>query len=143
VSGSLLTGAWRRAAVALWFPVLFAIALPVAFQVAFHTPTPHGVTVAVAGDSTRATRVRAELGSAGLGEIDVRPVVSRATAMSEVRKRQVAAAIVASGGRTTLYVARAASVTRANYLQGVLARVGRDQRQPVPGLDRPRAARLR
>jgi hypothetical protein len=109
----------RRIASILWFPVFFAIALPVAFEAALHQPQPHHVPIAVVGDAD----LTDQLHGAGVRGLDVRRLPSAATAIAAVRDRRVAAAYVDDGSATTLYLARAASPIRANYLQGVFARV--------------------
>jgi hypothetical protein len=42
----------RRIASILWFPIFFAIALPVTFEVAYHQPQPHNVPIAVVGPAS-------------------------------------------------------------------------------------------
>ena len=43
------TAAGRWLISILWFPVLFAIALPVVFELAFHAAQPHQVPIAASG----------------------------------------------------------------------------------------------
>ncbi len=44
--------AWRKILSILWFPVFFAIALPVAFEVALHQAQPHDLPIAVVGQAS-------------------------------------------------------------------------------------------
>jgi hypothetical protein len=119
---TLIPVAWRKAAAVLWFPVFFAIALPLTFQTAFHQPTPHNEPIAVVGSSSQVRLVGNELARVRLSGFDVRPSPSVAAAAAAVRDRKVVAAYV-GGGVNTVYLARAASAIRANYLQGVFARI--------------------
>ncbi len=108
----------------MWFPFLFAIALPLIFEVAFHAPQPHQVPIAVVGSTRQVESVVRELHDIRSGGFDVEQARSQAEAITSVRDRQVAAAYVATlQPSPVLYVARAASATRASYLQGVFAQV--------------------
>jgi hypothetical protein len=130
---SLLTG--RRTASVLWFPVLFAIALPVIFELAFHSPQPHEVPIAVVGSPRQVEFVVNELRAVSSGGFDVEHMPSRAAASAAVRNRQVTAAYVdARASSPELYVARAASAIRANYLQGVFAQIAAKTRTSPPEL---------
>lgn len=111
----------RRIASILWFPIFFAIALPVSFEVAFHQPQPHGVPIAVVGQASQVSQVTDELHGVNAGGFRVRQLPSAAAATAAVRDREVAAAYVDDGSAATVYVARAAAPVRANYLQGVFA----------------------
>ena len=113
----------RRIASILWFPVFFAIALPVTFEAALHQPQPHNVPVAVVGDADRVRSMTDGLHSAPAHGLEVRHLPSAAAAIAAVRDREVAAAYVDDGSATTVYLARAASPIRAGYLQGVFARL--------------------
>ena len=53
---TLIPVVWRKAAAVLWFPVFFAIALPLTFQTAFHQPTPHNDAIAVVGSRSQLKR---------------------------------------------------------------------------------------
>jgi hypothetical protein len=45
----------------LWFPIFFAIALPVTFEAAYHQPQPHNVPIAVVGQASQVHLVTDEL----------------------------------------------------------------------------------
>lgn len=113
---------WQRVASILWFPVFFAVVLPVTFETAFHQPTPHNIPIAVAGRPAQVRLVTGELERVRAGGFDVRRTPSAAVAISAVLDRTAAAAYIA-GSTGTVYVARAASAIRASYLQGVLTRI--------------------
>lgn len=112
----------RRVASVLWFPVFFAIALPLTFQFAYNHATPHDVPVAVVGSTNDVRLLADELHRVQAGGFEVRRSPSIAAATAEVRERKIAAAYVA-GATDTVYVARAASAIRANYLQGLFTRL--------------------
>jgi len=99
----------HRIASVFWFPVLFAIALPVIFELAFHAPQPHAVPIAVVGAQSEVQQVRQDLLALSSGGFQVRTVSSRAAALVAVRERQVDAAYFDfAPSRPTLYVAPAA-----------------------------------
>jgi hypothetical protein len=114
----------RRITSIMWFPVLFAVALPVIFQLAFHAPDPHEVPIGVVGSPNRVELVRQQLADISSAGFQVHRLTNY-QAISEVRGREMAAAYVA-GPSPTLYVARAASAIRANYLGSVFAQVARE-----------------
>jgi hypothetical protein len=108
----------------MWFPLLFAIGLPVIFELAFHAPQPHKVPIAVVASTSQVEVISRELHAVSSGGFDVEQLPSRAAAITAVRDRHVAAAYInASPSIPHLYVARAASAIRANYLQGVFAQI--------------------
>jgi hypothetical protein len=127
--------AWPRVASILWFPVFFAIVLPLTFETAFHQPTPHNISIAVAGSRYQVRLVTGELGRVRAGGFEVWPSPSATAAAAAVRNRTAAAAYVA-GSTGTVYVARAASAIRASYLQGVFTRIATEAgAQPPPVVD--------
>ena len=122
---------WQRIASILWFPVFFAIVLPLTFEAAFHQPTPHNMPIAVVGSRNQVRLVTGELDRVRLGGFDVRQSPSAAAATTAVRDRTAAAACVTDSTRT-VYVARAASAIRASYLQGVFTRIAAETGQQPP-----------
>jgi hypothetical protein len=125
----------RRIASILWFPIFFAIALPVTFEAAYHQPQPHNVPAAVVGQARQVHLVTDELRGIDAGGFAVRQWPSEAAATAAVRDREVAAAYV-SDGPAAVYLARAAAPIRASYLQGVFARIAAvARRQPPPVVD--------
>jgi hypothetical protein len=81
-----------RVASVLWFPVLFAIALPVLFELAFHAPEPHRVPIGVVGTTSQTKVLGQRLHAISTGGFEVEQLPSRAAAISAVRDRHVAAA---------------------------------------------------
>src|SRR6202043_3129964 len=117
----------------MWFPFLFAIALPLIFEVAFHAPQPHQVPIAVVGSTRQVESVVRELDDIRSGGFEVGQARSQAEAVAAVRDRHVAAAYVATlQPSAALYVARAASAIRASYLQGVFAQLAVETRARPP-----------
>ena len=124
----------RRIAAILWFPIFFAIALPVTFEVAYHQPQPHNVPIAVDGQASQVRVVTHELRGVDAGGFAVRQWPSAAAAIAAVRDREAAAYV--SDGPAAVYLARAAAPIRASYLQAVFARIAAvARRQPPPVVD--------
>jgi hypothetical protein len=133
MSASFPLATGRRIASILWFPFLFAIALPLIFELAFHAPQPHQVSIAVVGSTRQVESVTRELHDVRSGGFDVDQARSQAEAIAAVRDRHVAAAYVANlQPSPVLYVARAASAIRASYLQGVFAQLAVETRAQPP-----------
>ena len=104
-STPLATG--RHIASILWFPFLFAIALPLIFELAFHAPQPHQVPIAVVGSASQVEALSNELHSVNSGGFRVEQVRSQTAAVSAVRDRDVAAAYLeTSPSHPVLYVAK-------------------------------------
>jgi hypothetical protein len=112
---------WKRIASIMWFPVFFAIVLPITFEVVYHDPKPRDVPIAVVGTANEVQMLAGELHRADPCGYDVR-AIAPATAAAVVTERKVTATYVA-GAVPTLYVARAAAPLRATYLQGVFASI--------------------
>jgi hypothetical protein len=108
----------------MWFPVLFAVSMPVIFQLAFHAPDPHEVPIGVVGSVNQVRLVRDQLTNVSSAGFQVKRLTISA-AISEVRGREVAATYL-SGSSPVLYVARAASAIRANYLVSVFAGIAKE-----------------
>jgi hypothetical protein len=123
----------RRIGSIMGFPFLFAIALPLIFEVAFHAPQPHQVPIAVVGSTRQVESVVRKLDDIRSGGFEVGQARSQAEAVAAVRDRHVAAAYVATlQPSPALYVARAASAIRASYLQGVFAQLAVETRARPP-----------
>jgi hypothetical protein len=126
---------WRRAVSILWFPVFFAVVLPVGWQLAYRAGQPHKIAIAAVGNTSQVSLLADELHRVNANGFVVRKVGSPATAKAEVRDRGVDAAYVA-GAAGIVYVARAASAIKANYLQGVFSQIaGKAGRPPSPVVD--------
>lgn len=123
----------RHVASVLWFPVLFAIALPFVFLLAFHAPQPHQVPIAVVGTAKQVQVVSGQLHAVNSGGFNVQQLPSRLSAKAAVGNRDVAAAYVeVTSSGPQLYVARAASAISANYLQQVFAQIASETRTSPP-----------
>ncbi len=127
--------AGRRVAFVMWFPVLFAIALPVVFELAFHAPQPHQIPIAVVGGPRQVGVVRQKLHTVSSGGFKVELAPTKTAAVSAVRNQRVAAAYLGgSSSSSDLYVARAASAIRATYLEGVFTQIAVETRTSPPQL---------
>jgi hypothetical protein len=126
---------WPRVASILWFPIFFAIVLPIAFEVAFHDPRPHNVAIAVVGNPSRVSLLTDELHRVSTDGFDVRRLDSAAAAAAAVRGRKVAAAYLA-GNPGVIYLAPAASAIGANYIQGAFTGIAaKSGTQPPRSID--------
>jgi hypothetical protein len=135
MTASTPLAAGRHIASILWFPFLFAIALPLIFELAFHAPQPHRVPIAVIGTARQVESMSKELHAVNSGGFRVERARSEAAAESAVRDRDVAAAYLeTSPSHPVLYVAKAASAIRASYLQGVFTQLALEARTPPPQL---------
>jgi hypothetical protein len=121
---------WRKAISILWFPIFFAVVLPVTFEVSYEQLTPHKIAIAAVGSSSQVSLLTDELHRVADGFV-VRRVASVGTATAAVRDRKVDAAYVA-GATGTVYVARAASAIGTSYLEGVFTRIAAETRRPAP-----------
>jgi len=123
---------WRIALSVLWYPVAFAILLPVAFLVAFHQPTPHNVPIAVVGMADQVRVVTKQLHRINGSGFVVQHSASAAAAAAAVRRREVAAAYLPNASTASVYLARAASGIRANYLQAALGQIAAETGKQPP-----------
>jgi hypothetical protein len=124
---------WRKAASILWFPVFFAIVLPIAFEVVYHQPEPHHIPIAVVANAKQVRLVTNALHRVDAGGFEVRRLPSTAAATKAVADRRDAAAYVGASA-ATLYLARAAAPLRASYLQGVFTTIASDSGRQPPRL---------
>jgi hypothetical protein len=125
----------RRIASIMWFPFLFAIALPLIFELAFHAPQPHRIPIAVVGSNSQVEVISQQLHAISSGGFETEHFPTNAVAVAAVRDRKVAAAYLdASPTNSTLYVARAASAIRASYLQGIFTQVTTEAQTSPPKL---------
>jgi hypothetical protein len=133
VSSPALVVASPRVGSVLWFPIFFAVALPIIFLLAYHAPQPHEVPIGVVGSAQQVGTVSRELHVVSSGGFAVQRLPTRATASDAVSDRQVAAAYVANPKSSPkLYVARAASAISANYLQQVFGQIAAENHSPPP-----------
>lgn len=125
----------RHIAWVLWFPILFALALPFVWEITFHAPQPHEVPITVVGSTRQVEAIRAELHAVKPGGFDVEQYRSVTAAADAVRSRQLAAAYVeVPSPSDELLVARAASAISANYLQSVFTEIATETHQAPPRL---------
>jgi ABC-type multidrug transport system permease subunit len=122
---------WPRTASILWFPIFFAIVLPITFETAFHNPRPHNVAIAAVGTPSQVSALTAALHRVSPNGFDVRTLPSPAAAGAAVRSRAVAAAYVA-GSPSDLYLAPAASAIGANNILGIFTTMALKAGTPPP-----------
>src|ERR1700739_1040586 len=103
---------WSKDASILWFPVFFAIALPFCFLIGLHRPLPHNEQIGFVGSAKQDSTITDALHDLQAGRFHVPQVPAAAAAIAAVRNRRAAAAYV-DGSVPTVYLARAASATRA------------------------------
>jgi len=123
--------AWSKDASILWFPVFFAIALPLCFLLGLHRPLPHHEQIAFVVNAKQAGAVTDALDRLHTGGFDVRRLPSVAAAIASVRERRDAAAYVDSSV-PALNLASAASATRASYIQNAFGAVAKMSGTPAP-----------
>jgi hypothetical protein len=122
---------WPRVASILWFPIFFAIVLPITFEVAFHDPRPHNVAIAAVGNPSQVSLLSDDLHRVSPNGFDVRTLHSPAAAAAAVRSRKVVAAYLA-GNPSVVYLAPAASAIGANDIQGVFTTMAIKAGTPPP-----------
>jgi hypothetical protein len=94
-------------ATALWLPALFLAGLLFSYLLAFHQPTPHHVSIAVAASPAATARLQHELDVAVPGGFTLRPAAGAAGARSAVLHLNAVAAYVPAGRHPLLYGAKA------------------------------------
>src|SRR5260370_31232413 len=94
-------------ATALWLRALFLAGLLFAYLLAFHQPTPHHVSIAVAASPAATARLQHELDVAVPGGFTLRPAATAAGARYAVLHLSAVAAYVPDGRHPLLYGAKA------------------------------------
>jgi nucleotide-binding universal stress UspA family protein len=95
---------------------LFAAVFVALVLSAFHAPSPHGLPVGIVAPATVTGQVEESLASAAPGAFDLRVYDSEAAARSGIAHGAVDGALIDSGGRPRLLVARAAGAVPAQAL---------------------------
>src|SRR5260370_26763656 len=94
-------------ATALWLRALFLAGLLFAYLLAFHQPTPHHVSIAVAASPAATARLQHELDVAVPRGFTLRPAARAAGARSAVLHLRAVAAYGPDGRHSLLYGAKA------------------------------------
>lgn len=121
--------------------VLGVLGLQVAFIAsylgAFHDPTPHGITVAVAAPTPEvAQQTAARLNALPGGPLDATAVASADAARHEVRDRSAFGAfVVAASGADRLYVSSAEGAAVSEALGEILTQVEQQQQRTFTTTD--------
>jgi carboxypeptidase family protein len=114
-------------ATALWLPALFLAGLLFSYLLAFHQPTLHHVSIAVAASPTATARLQHELDVAVPGGFTLRPAAGAAGARSAVLHLNAVAAYVPAGRHPLLYGAKADGAALETIIhQTFSAAAGRD-----------------
>jgi hypothetical protein len=99
----------------LWFPFFLAAVMSVLFVAPLAHPTPHDMTIAVAGDAGTVTELQHAFDQAHPGGFRLEQATPAAAA-ADIREGRIAAAIITGDEPAVLY-ASAAGATRAEFLK--------------------------
>lgn len=124
----------RTLAESLWFPVFFACGFVFCYLLAFHSPTPHHVKVAVA-DPAAATRIESALGKASPGAFDIQAVATAEDARQAVLDRDATAAYSADPRHPALFVAKADGYMLESVLNQAFAPIAAQTGHPLTVTD--------
>ncbi|GAB2691029.1 hypothetical protein [Kitasatospora kifunensis] len=113
----------RHLAVHLLTPLLMCLGMALAYQGAFHQPTPHHLKVAVVGQSPQALGLAQGLQAKAGSALDVSTVPSRAAAEQQLRDRDLVGAFLPDQRSPELLVATASSNTSATAAEQVFQQV--------------------
>ncbi|WP_461695358.1 hypothetical protein [Streptomyces sp. DT18] len=113
----------RHLAHVLWFPLFFVAAFATMALTSFTHPSPHHVSLGVAGTARQVAAVERTLDQAEPGGFDVRQVADAGAGRVEVARGDLAAVYVPDGGAdgSELLVSSASGSTRATYLTHAVA----------------------
>ncbi|SCD88712.1 hypothetical protein GA0115251_12743 [Streptomyces sp. TverLS-915] len=113
----------RHLAHVLWFPLFFVAAFATMALTSFTHPSPHHVSLGVAGTARQVAAVERTLDKAEPGGFDVRQVADAGAGRAEVARGDLAAVYVPDGGAdgSELLVSSASGSTRATYLTHAVA----------------------
>ncbi|MFI0978052.1 hypothetical protein ACH4SP_13780 [Streptomyces sp. NPDC021093] len=111
-------------------PLLMCIGMGLAYLGAFHAPEPHHLRVDVVGSGQSAQVLAQTLHDKGAGALDVRTVVDRSAARSQLMDREIYGAYV-PGAEPELMVATAGSDTTATVVQKVFTELAAKQGAPL------------
>lgn len=104
----------------LWFPFFFAAAFALLGMLAFAAPSPHSISIAIAGTDQQTARVGQELSDIAAGGFVLHRVPSATEARSAVENGEAVAGYSLDGASgSALFVASGGSAIRASYLQTV------------------------
>lgn len=128
-------------------PLLMCIGMGLAYLGAFANPAPHHLPVAVVGQGRSAQLLAQSINDKAGGDLDVRTIADRATAIEQLRHQDIFGAYVlpgqATGQGTTggtkavpeLVVATAGSDTSASVVQKIFTPVAAQQGAPLKVTD--------
>jgi hypothetical protein len=122
----------RLALLTLLLPLYIAVVFAANYFGALHAPRPHGVKVAIVGESNGATRLAHQLSNRPRGGFDVSRLASTGQARDLVGARKLAGAYV-PGQRLApvIVVATAASASLATFVEATFREVAAAQNRPL------------
>ncbi|MDH6121850.1 hypothetical protein ABH930_005923 [Kitasatospora sp. GAS204A] len=116
-------------------PLLMCLGMALAYQGAFHQPTPHHLKVAVVGQSPQALGLAQGIQAKAGQALDVGTLPSRAAAEQQLRDRELVGAFLPDAGSPQLLVASANSGTSATAAEQVFRQVTAVQGTPLQVTD--------
>ncbi|MCC9307141.1 hypothetical protein LN042_08510 [Kitasatospora sp. RB6PN24] len=116
-------------------PLLMCLGMALAYQGAFHQPTPHHLQVAVIGDGPQARALAAGIQQRAGGALDVSTVPDRAAGAHQVEQRRLVGAFVPDARNPELLVATANSDSSKTAVQEVFTQVADAQGVPMRTTD--------
>ncbi|GAB3578302.1 hypothetical protein GCM10027445_45320 [Amycolatopsis endophytica] len=124
----------RTLAESLWFPVFFACGFVFCYLLAFHSPTPHHIQVAVSGQAA-ANQIGSVLDQKSPDAFDIQPVATADEARQAVLDRDATAAYSADPAHPVLYVAKADGYMLESILTQVFTPVAAQTGQALTTVD--------
>ncbi|WP_042425193.1 membrane protein [Streptacidiphilus anmyonensis] len=124
----------RRVLTHLLLPLLMCIGMGLAYESAFHAPSPHHMKVAVVGGGPRADVLAQTLKDRAGDALDVTTLPSGDAARAQIMDRTLVAAYTPSpapGTAPSLMVATANSATDVEVAQKIFTQVASVQHQPL------------
>ncbi|WP_329584483.1 hypothetical protein OG500_29520 [Kitasatospora sp. NBC_01250] len=125
----------RHLATHLLTPLLMCLGMALAYQGAFHQPTPHHLKVAVVGQSPQALALTRGIQAKAGPALDVSSVPTRAAAEQQLRDRDLVGAFLPDQKSPELLVATAGSDTSATAAEQVFRQVTAAQGSPLQVTD--------
>ncbi|WP_042387556.1 membrane protein [Streptacidiphilus melanogenes] len=125
----------RRVLTHLLLPLLMCIGMGLAYESAFHAPSPHHMKVAVVGSGPQADVLAQTLKDRAGDALDVTTLPSGDAARAQIMDRTLVAAYTPSTTAPTLMVATANSATDVEVAQKIFTQVASVQHQPLAVVD--------
>ncbi|WP_042370397.1 membrane protein [Streptacidiphilus neutrinimicus] len=121
----------RRVLTHLLLPLLMCIGMGLAYESAFHAPSPHHMKVAVVGSGPQADVLAQTLKDKAGDALDVTTLPSADAARAQIMDRTLVAAYTPSATAPSLMVATANSATDVEVAQKIFTQVAGLQHEPL------------